>query len=611
MRTEHKMDVFISYSSKDRAWVRGELLQRIEQAGLEAFIDFRDFARGAPSIEECERGVEKCRKTLLVLTPDYVKSDWAAIENIMAVTRDPANRQLRLIPLLKAECEKPPRIGALTHIDFTDGADHDLAWLQLLTALGAPPDPERPEQPKRDRWFLAHPYPMPPNFTGRAAEREMLNRWLDGDVAHLLLSLRALGGFGKSALVWHWLTHDVQPAAWPRVVWWSFYEGDASFENFLAETLDYLSGGETDAKTISAKDAVRTLVDALHEPGRLLVLDGFERVLRAFGGLDAAYQGDEAKREANDRDCISPVAELFLHHVALQPGLRSKVLLTTRLCPRILEARTGGLLQGCREEELQQMDPASAVAFFRAHGIRGTHTEIEMACERYGYHPLSLCLLAGLIVADFQQPGDVAAARRLDVSGDLVQRRHHVLETAYDSLAPSRRALLGRIACFRSPVGYETLKALTAEEEDSHTKAQKHEGGMSEESSSSLCLGAFVRELDSDLRDLVARGLLHHDTREGRFDLHPIVRRYAYDRLAAPDRAAAHTQLRDYFAAVPPPDKVTRLEDVAPVIELYHHTVRAGQLDEARTLFRDRLATPLFYQLGAYQLIIDLLRALF
>jgi hypothetical protein len=69
--------------------------------------------------------------------------------------------------------------------------------------------------------------------------------------------------------------------------------------------------------------------------------------------------------------------------------------------------------------------------------------------------------------------------------------------------------------------------------------------------------------LDADLRDLIERGLLHHDKRDARFDLHPIVRRYAYDRLAAADRAVAHIRLRDYFAAVPPPDKVTRLEDLA------------------------------------------------
>ena len=80
--------------------------------------------------------------------------------------------------------------------------------------------------------------------------------------------------------------------------------------------------------------------------------------------------------------------------------------------------------------------------------------------------------------------------------------------------------------------------------------------------------------------------------------------------MAGSDREATHTQLRDYFAAVPRPEKVTRVEDLAAVIELYHHTVRAGQLDEAIRLFRDRLGDPLYYQLGAYQLTIDLLRPL-
>ena len=34
--------------------------------------------------------------------------------------------------------------------------------------------------------------------------------------------------------------------------------------------------------------------------------------------------------------------------------------------------------------------------------------------------------------------------------------------------------------------------------------------------------------------------------------------------------------------------KVKTLEDLAPVIELYHHMVRAGNLDEAMKLFYDR-----------------------
>jgi tetratricopeptide (TPR) repeat protein len=601
-------DVFVSYNSRDKEWVRGELLNRIEQAGLKAFIDYRDFTRGAPSIKECERGVVKCRKTLIVLTPDYLQSGWGEFENIMVQTLDPANESLRLLPLLRIECKKPLRIGALTHIDFTDGADLDLAWRQLLTALGKPPEPEPPKEPQRAEWFLAHPYPMPPNFTGRVDERKMLTLWLEADAAHPLLSLRALGGFGKSALVWHWLMNDVSPAAWPRVIWWSFYEGDASFDHFLESSVDYLKAGNQ--AELGPRQRLGLLLTILNHSGTLLVLDGVERALRLFGGLDAAYQGDAAVEPApNERDCISPLTEIFLRSISTLPGIRAKILLTTRLCPHVLEAKGGGFLQGSREEELKQMQPADAVGFFRAQGIRGTHTEIEQACEPYGYHPLSLRLLAGLIVGDFQQPGDIAAAKRLDVCGDLVQRQNHVLKVAYDSLTPARQSLLGRIACFRGSVKYEALKALA--ETEFNIETQRRKGPKEEAISASLPLCDFALNLNADLRDLLARGLLHHNKKESRFDLHPIVRRYAYDRLAAPDRAAAHTHLRNYFAAVPKPDKVTRLEDLSPLIELYHHTVRAGKFDEAFALFRERLSVATYYQLGAYQLIIDLLRALF
>ena len=83
-------------------------------------------------------------------------------------------------------------------------------------------------------------------------------------------------------------------AAWPRVVWWSFYEGDASFDHFLAETLYYFSGGKIKPDKLTVNE-VRTLLQLLHAPGTLLVLDGFERVLRVFSGLDAAYRGDQVE----------------------------------------------------------------------------------------------------------------------------------------------------------------------------------------------------------------------------------------------------------------------------------------------------------------------------
>jgi tetratricopeptide (TPR) repeat protein len=89
------------------------------------------------------------------------------------------------------------------------------------------------------------------------------------------------------------------------------------------------------------------------------------------------------------------------------------------------------------------------------------------------------------------------------------------------------------------------------------------------------------------------------------------VRRYAYERLGQEERQQAHTVLIGIFEAYPAPERVQRIEELTPQIELYHHLLHAGRYDEAWQIFYDRLATPLHFQFGAYDLRIDLLRGLF
>ncbi len=266
--------------------------------------------------------------------------------------------------------------------------------------------------------------------------------------------------------------------------------------------------------------------------------------------------------------------------------------MTTRLRPRTVEGRTG-LLNGCLEKELLALEKDDAVAFFQNQGIQGTRAEIEATCAPYGYHPLTLSILAGYILGNRSKPNDVSVARELNVTNDIIQNKHHVLEVAYNSLSPEEAKLLSTIACFRSPTGYEALQSIT------DSPLPEGEGQGEGES------------LDDQLEQLEARGLLHWDKKENKYDLHPIVRRYAYERLTAPDRTATHTRLKDYFEVIPTPQKIESLNDLAPVIELYHHMVRAGQLDEACELLYQRLNTPTYYQFGAYQLRIELLRILF
>src|SRR6266498_4139294 len=256
------------------------------------------------------------------------------------------------------------------------------------------------EKHEPNYWALKHPYPMPPNFTGRIAERATLTHWLKEDTENRLFILRALGGFGKSALAWQWLTHDVDIKEYPKVLWWSFYEGDASFEHFIEETLKYLKLEVPQGQ----RPQVDELLKAMQSQKILLIMDGFERALRAYSSMNAAYQGDEEpKLEDNQLDCVNINAEIFLKSMCSLPNIKSKVLMTTRLTPRAVKPH-GEVMLGCREEELTAMQKGDAVEFFHKQKIKGTHTEIEAACAPYGYHPLSLRLLAGRILKDFRNP---------------------------------------------------------------------------------------------------------------------------------------------------------------------------------------------------------------
>ncbi|HEX8070666.1 MAG TPA: SEFIR domain-containing protein [Pyrinomonadaceae bacterium] len=457
-----------------------------------------------------------------------------------------------------------------------------------------PPPPAQPSP--RLAPNLVHPYPMQANFTGRVREREELTAWLADD-ARPVCALTAMGGMGKSALAWYWITNDVLPgdqsAAAEGVMWWSFYEGESSFARFIDDAFRYVTGQTVidAARFPTTYDRAQELRQQLQRRRVLFILDGFERQLRAYARLDAAYQQDAAADTSADaRACVDPTAARWLRDIA-SGATRAKVLLTTRLTPRDLEDRADFPLAGVLKRELTELPPDDAVRFLRAQGVaKGIDSELARVCADYGNHPLSLRLLSGLIARDARTPGDIAAAPRHDVHADLIQRQHHILEQSYNALPKKERTLLSRIAAFRNPMTYDALAIFDNFGFANHPNAKK---------------------FDAALEDLRVRGLLQRDTNKNRYDLHPIVRRYAYDRLA--DKTGVHTRLHDYFAKIPAPDadKVQSIDDLAPVIELYHHTVRAGRYDEAAELFYDRLGNPLYFRFGAYQIYIELLGALF
>jgi tetratricopeptide (TPR) repeat protein len=580
--TEFKYDVFISYSHKDEEWVRNVLLPTLEKQGLKVCVDYRDFIAGKPAIINMADVSETSRHTLLVLTPRWVESEWTLYEGILSRTDDPAGLQRRTIPLLLEKCTVPKFISMLTWVDFADKKREKEAWQNLFKSLDKEVEivEEASHSPHNTGWFYGHRYGDLAAFTGRADELNMLDAWLENDHEALLM-LRALGGFGKSALAWTWFNR-VDREKWQTAVWWSFYEKESGFESFLSETLKHLG---VEVKQ-SARQQVNDLLEAMRGTNILIVLDGFERLLRQYGRMDAALQSDDedADIDPSQRDCSSPLTETFLRGLS-GADMRSKVLMTTRLPPRALESADGKLLKGCRDETLSAFSPEDAVTYFHKEGIAATRAEIIAVCSAYGYHPLSLSLLAGFINEDHEHRGDIEAVKNLEIFEDVRARRHHVLERAYESLAPERRDLLSKISCFRGSMEYAVLKKVFPSP-----------------------------DLDKALLDLRKRGLLQYAGESGRYDMHPIVRHYAYDHFTDEKRRKeAHVKLAMHFIDAMPitNTKVKTLEDLAPVIELYHHMVRAGNLDEAWKLFYDRIAHQVYFQFGAYQLCIELLQTLF
>jgi hypothetical protein len=130
------------------------------------------------------------------------------------------------------------------------------------------------------------------NFTGRREERTLLNTWWQKDEQQLLTFL-AMGGMGKSSLTWVWIHQDLpntSPDRQPEgVLWWSFYETDITFGMFLDQALIYISNRTVNPQNLSSiYEKIQTLVHILQQRRFLFVLDGFERLLRAYATPDSS-----------------------------------------------------------------------------------------------------------------------------------------------------------------------------------------------------------------------------------------------------------------------------------------------------------------------------------
>ncbi|MCA8950482.1 MAG: TIR domain-containing protein [Planctomycetes bacterium] len=134
-RATNDFDVFISYSSKDRAFVVDWLVPRLERHAILPCLDIVDFDVGKAALDNMEQAVKACPKTLLVLTPNWLASEWAGFEGLLVQKKDPAGVRQRVVPLLLEPCELPDRLDVLTFADLTDAATRETQLERVIDAI--------------------------------------------------------------------------------------------------------------------------------------------------------------------------------------------------------------------------------------------------------------------------------------------------------------------------------------------------------------------------------------------------------------------------------------------------------------------------------------------
>jgi tetratricopeptide (TPR) repeat protein len=462
-----------------------------------------------------------------------------------------------------------------------------------------PPPPEK---------YIAHPYLLlqTPELIGRRKELDLLNQWVSEPELDIydrnIFSFVAIGGLGKSALTWQWF-NKIAPEKMKDLagrMWWSFYDPNADFENFVLHALSYVANipVEDIRDKVSPPERETRLLAALNQKPYLIVFDGFERVLNAYSGADAALLEDsEVDIHGKARKTADPRVGQFLKKLAQVKN--SRILISTRLQPAELENEVDDPLPGVYKYDLKSLPDTDAIDLWRRLGVEGARDILLHLFRQFDKHTLLIQVLAGEVRRFRPAPGDLekwlAANPRFDPAkySKTKDRTAHVLEFPLSGLGKDEQEVLNTIVAFRNPPSYATLASILIG--DGRPCSDKD-------------------RLDEALTDLEDRGLMGWNRPADRYEIHPVVRSVVWGGLGVDAKQDIYANLHSHFEAMPMIDdylKVNSLEDLTPAIELYNTLIGMGRYEDAGDLFYDRLEYATHFRLSASRQRVEMLEMLF
>jgi hypothetical protein len=127
--------IFISYTKADERWARwiGHVLM---SSGYSVTAQYKDFLPGTNFVAQMDNAIKNTDRTVAVLSPDYLKSSFAAAEWQAAFSKDPLGQQRKLVPVRISKVGVTGLLGPIVHADLF-GLTEESATAMLLGAIGA------------------------------------------------------------------------------------------------------------------------------------------------------------------------------------------------------------------------------------------------------------------------------------------------------------------------------------------------------------------------------------------------------------------------------------------------------------------------------------------
>lgn len=124
---------FVSYADEEKDWAEW-IAWQLEEVGHKVTLQAWDFRPGMDFVSAMRRAASEADRTIAVVSPNYVRSDFSAAEWQDVFAQDPRGERGLLIPVRVREYDAPPFLRNIIRISLV-GLDEDAARKKLLSGL--------------------------------------------------------------------------------------------------------------------------------------------------------------------------------------------------------------------------------------------------------------------------------------------------------------------------------------------------------------------------------------------------------------------------------------------------------------------------------------------